>query len=87
MPLDLFLVFCSKDAQSATLGLKLMFWMVLRHFIVAPDPLRNKYRGAFNARVYASKTISCFVASKMPNPLFLSKTHVLGSCMSFRSRT
>ena len=68
MPLDLFLVFCSKDAQSATLGLKLMFWMVLRHFIVAPDPLRNKYRGAFNARVYASKTISCLVAMNMLNP-------------------
>ena len=41
MPLDLFLVFCSKHAQSTTLGLKLMFWMVLRHFIVAPDPLQK----------------------------------------------
>ena len=28
MPLDLFLVFCSKHAQSTTLVLKLMFWMV-----------------------------------------------------------
>ena len=39
MPLDLFLVFCSKHAQSTTLGLKLKFWMVLRHFVAAPDPL------------------------------------------------
>src|SRR6185503_20442592 len=45
MPLDLFLVFCSKHAQSTTLGLKLMFWMVLRHFIVAPDPLQKIVSG------------------------------------------
>ena len=40
-----------------------------------------------NARVYASKTISCFVATNMPNPLFQSKTHDLGGSMPFRSRT
>ena len=45
MPLDLFLVFCSKHAQCTTLGLKLLFWMVSRHFIVAPDPLRKLVSG------------------------------------------
>ena len=44
----------------------------------------NQYRGAFNARVYASETISYFVAT---NPLFQSKTHVLGGSMPFRNRT
>ena len=43
--------------------------------------------GVLNARVYASKTISCFVATNMPHPLFQSKTHVLGGSMPFRSRT
>ena len=62
MHLDLFLVFCSKHAQSTTLVLKLMFWMVSRHFVAC----KNLYRGAFNARVYASETISYFVAT---NPL------------------
>ena len=60
MPLDLFLVFCSKHAQSTILGLKLLFWMVSRHFIVAPDPLRKL--------VYASETISCLVATNVLNP-------------------
>ena len=36
---------------------------------------------------YASGTISCFVASNIPNPLFQSKTHVLGGSMTFRIRT
>ena len=42
MPLEPFLVFfCSKHAQSTSSGLKLMFWMVLCHFLAAPDPLRK----------------------------------------------
>ena len=57
------------------------------HFVATPDPLWKSVRGAFNARVYASETISCFVATNMPNPLFQSKTHVLGGSMPFCSRT
>ena len=45
MPLDLFLVFCSKHAQSTTLGLKLMFWMVSCHFVAQPDPLQKFVSG------------------------------------------
>jgi len=51
------------------------------------DPLWKSVLGALNARVYASETISCFVAMNMPNPLFQSKTHVLVGSMPFRSRT
>ena len=57
------------------------------HFVAAPDPLWNSVSGALNARVYASGTISCFIASNMPNPLFQSKTHVFGGSMPFRSCT
>jgi len=57
MPLDLFLVFCSKHAQSNTLGLKLMFWIVSCILLPHPTRRKNLYRGAFNARVCASKTI------------------------------
>jgi hypothetical protein len=70
-----------------TLRLKLMFRVVSRHFVAAPDPLLKLVSGALEARVYASKTISCFVATNMPNPLFQSKTHVLGASMPFRRRT
>ena len=58
-----------------------------RHFVAAPDPLWKSVSGAFNAWVYASETIFCFVATNMPNPQFQSKTHVLGGSMTFRSRT
>ena len=70
-----------------TLPLKLVFRVVSRHYVVAPDPLWKSVSGASNAWVYASETISCFVATNMPNPLFQSKTHVLGGSMPFRSRT
>jgi len=33
------------------------------------------------------QSISCFVLTNMPNPLFYSKTHVLGGSMPFRCRT
>ena len=33
------------------------------------------------------KPFLVFVAMNMPNPLFQSKTHVLGGSMPFRSRT
>src|SRR6185295_17075957 len=45
MPLDLFLVFCSKHAQSTTLVLKLMFWMVSCYFVAPPDPLKKFVSG------------------------------------------
>ena len=41
MPPEPFLFFCSKHAQSITLGPKLMFLKVSCHFVDAPDPLRE----------------------------------------------
>jgi len=58
MPPKAFLVFHNEHAQSTILGLKLMFWVVPSHFVAA-----------FNARVYASRTISWFFATNMPNQL------------------
>ena len=46
MPLDPFLVFCSKHAQSTTLGLKLMFWMVSCHFVAPRDLLQTFVSGS-----------------------------------------
>ena len=69
------------------LRLKLMFRVVSRHFVATPSPLRKSVSGAFNTWVYASETISCFVTTNMPNPIFQSKTHVLGGSMPFHSRT
>ena len=51
-----------------TLRLKLVFRVVSRHFVAAPDPLLKLVSGALDARVYASKTISCLVAANMLNP-------------------
>ena len=70
-----------------TLHLKLVFQVVSRHFVAAPDPLWKSVSGALNVWVYASKTISCFVATNMANPLFQSKTHISGGSMPFRSCT
>ena len=38
-----------------------------------------QYRGAFKARVCASETISCLVATNMLNPQLRSETHVYNS--------
>ena len=70
-----------------TLPLKLVFRVVSRHFIAAPDPLWKSVSGASYARVYASETISCIVTTNMPNPLFQSKTLVLDGFVPFRCRT
>ena len=60
--------------------LKVLWIKIL--FIKLTNSSKHSY-----ARVYVSKTISCFVATNMPNPLFQSKTHVLGGSMPFHSRT
>ena len=64
MPPKPFLVFRTEHTQSTILGLKLMFWVVQSHFVAALDTLQKPDRGAFNARVYASRTVSWFFYSK-----------------------
>jgi hypothetical protein len=64
-----FFVFRNEHAQSTTLGPKLMFGVVSRNFVVARHPFRKRVSGAYNARVFATDTISLFFATNMPNPL------------------
>jgi hypothetical protein len=64
-----FFVFRNEHAQYTTLGLKLMFGVVSRNFVVARHPFRKRVSGAYNARVFATDTISLFFATNMPNPL------------------
>src|SRR6185436_9864300 len=44
---------------------------------------KNWYRGAFNARVYASRLVSCFLQQTCPIHYFTSKTHVLDGFVPF----
>jgi hypothetical protein len=64
-----FFAFRNEHAQSTTLGPKLMFGVVSSKFVAARHPFQNRYRGAYKARVFATRTISSFIATNMPNPL------------------
>jgi hypothetical protein len=62
-------VFRNEHAQSTTLGPKLMFGVVSCNFVAARDPFRKRVSGCIQARVFATGTISSFLATNMPNPL------------------
>jgi hypothetical protein len=47
----------------------------------------NGCRGAYNARVFATETISSFFETNMPNPLFYFQNSCLGGFAQFRCRT
>jgi hypothetical protein len=64
-----FFVFCNEHSQSTTLGPKHMFGVVSRNFVVARHPFRKRVSGCIQARVFATRTISSFFATNMPNPL------------------
>jgi hypothetical protein len=64
-----FFVFRNEHAQSTTLVPKLMFGVVSRNFDAARHPFRKRVSGAYKARVSATRTISSFFATNMPNPL------------------
>jgi hypothetical protein len=64
-----FFVFRNEHAQSTTLGPKLMFGVVSRNFVAARHPFQKRVSGAYKARVFATRTISSFFATNMPNPL------------------
>jgi hypothetical protein len=64
-----FFVFRNEHAQSTTLGANLMFWVVSRNFVAARHPLRKRVSGCIKARVFATRSISSFFATNMPNPL------------------
>jgi hypothetical protein len=64
-----FFVFRNEDAQSSTLGPKLMFGVVSRNFVAARHLFQNGCWGAYKAKVFATGTISSFFATNKPNPL------------------
>jgi hypothetical protein len=66
-----FFVFRNEQAQSTTLGPKLIFGVVSRNFVATR-------LGAFKARVFATGTISSFFATNMPNPLLWVQNSCLG---------
>jgi hypothetical protein len=64
-----FFVFRNEHAQSTTLAPKPIFGVVSRNFVVARHPFRKRVSGCIKARVFATRTISSFFATNMPNPL------------------
>jgi hypothetical protein len=64
-----FFIFRNEHARSTTLGPNLMFGVVSRNFVAARHPFRKRVSGAYNARVFATETISLFFATNMPKPL------------------
>jgi hypothetical protein len=64
-----FIIFHNEHAQSTTLVPKLMFGLVSRNFVAARHPFLKRVSGAYKARVFATRTISSFFATDMPNPL------------------
>jgi hypothetical protein len=82
-----FFIFRNEQAQSTTLGPKLMFGVVSRNFVATRHPFRKRVSGAYNAQVFATDTILCFSQRTCPIHYFRSKTHVLGVFAQFRCRT
>jgi hypothetical protein len=64
-----FFVFRNEHAQFTHLGPKLMFGVVSRYFVAARHPFGKRVSGAYKTRVLATRTISSFFATNMPNPL------------------
>jgi hypothetical protein len=50
----------------------------LRNFVVAHHPFRKRVSGAYKARVFATRTISSFFATNMPNRLLYVQNSCLG---------
>jgi hypothetical protein len=73
-----FFVFRNEHAQSTTLGPKLMFGVVSLNFVGVRHPFRKPVSGCIKARVFATRTISSFFATNMPNPLLLVRNPCLG---------
>jgi hypothetical protein len=64
-----FFVFHNEHTQSTTLGPKLLFGVVSLNFIAARHPFKKTGIGCIKTLVFATRTISSFFATNMPNPL------------------
>jgi hypothetical protein len=58
-----------EQAQSTTLVPKLMFGVVSHNFVAARHPFRIRVSGYIQSMSFATRTISSFFATNMPNPL------------------
>jgi hypothetical protein len=61
-----FIVFRNEQAQSTTLGPKLMFGVVSRNFVAARHPFRKRVSGCIQSTSFC---ISSFFVTNMANPL------------------
>jgi hypothetical protein len=73
-----FFVFHNEHAQITTWGPKLMFGVVYAFSLLHVTHSENRYHGAFKAWVFATRTISSFFATNMPNPLLNVQNSCLG---------
>jgi hypothetical protein len=64
-----FFVLDNEHAQSPTLDPKLMFWWFCAISLPHVTHSENGCRGAYEAQVFATGTISSFFATNMPKPL------------------
>jgi hypothetical protein len=64
-----FFIFRNEHAQSTTLGPKLMIGVVSQNFVAAHHPFVKWLSGPSKAPVFATRTISSFFATNMPNSL------------------
>jgi hypothetical protein len=71
-----FFVFRNEQAQSTTLGPKLMFGVVSRNFVAACPHSENGCRGAYKTRVLPPEPFLRFSQRTCPIHYFRSKTHV-----------
>ena len=93
-----FTPFCCRTRPVAKISIRVH----LKHEFVPPKPFlvqsqrtcsihnfrsKNRYRGAFNARDYASRIISCFIAMNMPNPLLQVQNSCFGGFAPFHRCT
>jgi hypothetical protein len=78
LPLEPFLRFSQRTFPIHYFRSKTHVWVVSRNFIVAHHPFRKRVSGAYKARVFATRTISSFFATNMPNPLLWVQNSCLG---------
>jgi hypothetical protein len=87
LPPEPFLHFSQRNAQSTTLGPKLMFVVLSCNFVAARHPFRKRVLGAYKSRVFATGTIFRFSQRTCPLHYFRSKTHVWVVFAQFRCST
>jgi hypothetical protein len=73
-----FFVFRNEQAQSTTLGPKLMFGVVSRNFVAARHSFRKRVSGCIQSTSFATGTISSFFATNKPNTLLQVQNSCLG---------